>query len=68
MATKPYLRPCPFCGGKARIFGNESDHFYVACTNQVCSCSLGEMYLPGDEPDHMFGDPESAAYNWNKRL
>ena len=67
MGAKLKLKPCPFCGGQARIFGNDGDHFYVACTNEVCFCVLGEMYLPGDEPDHMFGDEESAAHNWNKR-
>ena len=67
MADKLKLKLCPFCGGMAQVYGNKRDHYYVACTNQVCFCVLGELYLPQDEADHMFGDPESAAYNWNKR-
>lgn len=67
-AEKQKLKPCPFCGSKdVGIYGNETDHYYVACMNPVCFCKLGEMYLPCDEPDHMFGDEESAAYNWNQR-
>lgn len=61
------LAPCPFCGGSAKIFGGEGDNFYVACTNKVCFCSLGERYYPGDIPAHIFGDEVSAAFNWNQR-
>jgi hypothetical protein len=61
------LIPCPFCGGSAKIFGGLGDNYYVACTNKVCFCSLGEQYYPGDIPAHIFGDEESAAFNWNRR-
>lgn len=67
-AEKQKLLPCPFCGSEdVGIYGNERDHYYVACMNPVCFCKLGESYLPQDEADHMFGDKESAAYNWNRR-
>lgn len=62
------LKPCPFCGSEdVGIFGNERDNYYVACMNPVCFCVLGEKYLPQDEAEHMFGDDESARYNWNQR-
>ena len=62
------LKPCPFCGGEAGIFGgNGDDNYYVTCKSETCFCSLGEQYYPGDMPAHLFGDADSAAYNWNKR-
>jgi hypothetical protein len=67
MPAKEKLLPCPFCGSDAVICGGEGDNFYVSCTSKVCFCSLGERYYPGDIPAHMFGDKESAAYNWNRR-
>ena len=68
MPAKLKLKPCPFCGSKdVKISGNETDHYCVECCNDVCFCSLGEMYLTLDEANYMFGDKESAVYNWNKR-
>jgi len=68
MPAKLKLKPCPFCGSDdVKVFGNEKDHYYVACCNSVCFCSLGELYLPQDEAYHMFGNKESAADNWNRR-
>jgi len=63
----PELKPCPFCGSGAIICGGEGDNYYVTCKNKTCFCSLGEQYYPGDIPAHIFGDKESAAYNWNRR-
>ena len=60
------LKPCPFCDGVS-FLRIASDNFYVACINKVCFCSLGEQYYPGDIPAHIFGDEESAAFNWNRR-
>lgn len=62
------LKPCPFCGSKdISIYGTDRDHYYVCCNNCVCFCSLGEIWLPDGDADHMFNDQESAAYNWNQR-
>jgi hypothetical protein len=62
------LIPCPFCGSSAKIFGGGESNFYAACTSSVCFCSLGEQYYPGDIPAHIFGNEESAAFNWNRRV
>ena len=61
------LLPCPFCGKEAKIYGGYGVAYYVSCTNDMCWCSLGEMWDRDAMPDHMFGDKETAAIYWNKR-
>ncbi|GMO52594.1 MAG: hypothetical protein Pg6C_18340 [Treponemataceae bacterium] len=55
---KPELKPCPFCGGKARIesgYGRHDDGFcFVLCEN--CYAETAEE--KGEE---------SAAARWNRR-
>ena len=65
-AEKQKLLPCPFCGGSAGIFGSK-EHYYAACVRPGCLCSLGEQYDVDGLDEHLFGDKESAAYNWNRR-
>jgi hypothetical protein len=65
------LLPCPFCGGEAKIcgedYGNGTGAYYVSCINDMCWCALGEMWDRDAMPDHMFGDEETAATYWNTR-
>lgn len=69
MATKqPSLKPCPFCGGKARIqSGDDTEGFYVDCAGWL----KGECYLNGfgwDEVRHKFPTREKARQAWNRRV
>lgn len=55
------LKPCPFCGGKARIKTCESDDvsfWQVACGNPKCFCSSALFYSTMEE----------AAFAWNSPL
>ena len=47
------LKPCPFCGGEAEMFGNESVVF-VGC--KKCTCITD------------WDDDISAERGWNKRV
>lgn len=58
--TEQKLKPCPFCGGKAKIFHYEQGDYYneafsVYCDN--CGASL---------EDYDF--EEQAIEHWNKRV
>jgi hypothetical protein len=35
------LKPCPLCGGEAKVGkDNDTDCFYVQCSNDECDCVL----------------------------
>ena len=36
MDKEPELKPCPFCGGKARLLRGMFNEYAVACTNDDC--------------------------------
>jgi len=61
------LLPCPFCGSKAKIFGQYLK-YYVTCTNFDCMCSLGESYYKDMLPDHRFYTKLLALKAWNTRV
>ena len=62
------LKPCPFCGGEAKICGPDDERMsYVACSNIACYCALGEDYDRDAMPDHSFATEEDATKAWNTR-
>lgn len=58
------LKPCPFCGSKAKMERTPINHYYyynpyyyVICTNLECDATVG-----GLQPTE-----EEAAAAWNRR-
>lgn len=52
------IKPCPFCGGEAKVYrrGSAILRWYAMCVS--CSASSDEDYL----------SPEDAADAWNQRF
>lgn len=50
------LKPCPFCGSKAELYG-ECDMVWVRCSNDNCRAELITR----------FDEPEDAIKEWNQR-
>lgn len=62
------LKPCPFCGDEAKIFGYPRDGgCYVGCANPECMAVIGECYDRFGENDHYFADADEAMEHWNRR-
>lgn len=57
--TKPKteLKPCPFCGGQARIREDEGGFYQVTCTSVAC-----EIHT------FSFDDVSDAVERWNRRV
>ena len=51
------LKPCPFCGGKAELYGVE-DMVWAVCSNNNCCMAY---------PLAKFDEPEDATEAWNNR-
>lgn len=49
------LKPCPFCGGKAKHFQNTIFGYFVGCTK----CRMRTDY---------YGSKGSATRAWNRRV
>lgn len=60
MAMK--LKPCPFCGGKAKIYELNGGYF-AGCYE--CLANIGLRY--GDKQGGIYRTPEGAAEFWNER-
>ena len=59
------LKPCPFCGGKAKIIkcpcGEYKDLYVVGChKNDSCFGNINHMTM-------IFISEETAAETWNRR-
>lgn len=50
MSKEIKLKPCPFCGGKAKLRKNEffrvADWWYVACDNPHCGAYVETVVRP----------------------
>jgi len=56
------LKPCPFCGSKAKLVKTQKKEYFVGCTrigncygNPACECNLGYKYK------------KDAIELWNRR-
>lgn len=51
------LKPCPFCGGKAKVLGTkyEDGEYYIVC--EKCRVRMGS-----------YSNPEDAIADWNRRV
>lgn len=57
MANEIVLKPCPFCGGKAKICSADFNSAFVKCANIVgCGCKF-----------EWFDSKEAAIEAWNRR-
>ena len=50
------LKPCPFCGGEAKIEKHEEYSYIVRCTK--CPCDIGR---------HWYRRKQDAKKDWNRR-
>lgn len=50
------LKPCPFCGSKAKIHVDQLGQFAAFCTNKYCEAAQGYVDTEGD-----------AIEQWNRR-
>lgn len=55
MNTNEQLKPCPFCGGEARIVKFINDEYYVKC---IYCCAKTDLY----------GSEFYAIKFWNRRV
>lgn len=70
------LKPCPFCGGEARIeIANVSSGImtmYVACSNPECSAKIRFVDRSGDSVVVTVGEflasVSKIVEKWNKRV
>jgi hypothetical protein len=62
------LFPCPFCGSRAKICGDDvKKMYYVTCVNPNCNCAIGEKYDECGNPKHTFTTEEDIVKVWNRR-
>lgn len=64
MASKPKLKPCPFCGGEAQLLRiskspNGVEEWFVSCGSDSC-----DLYPHSTIP---YASAEIAAAAWNRR-
>ena len=56
------LKPCPFCGGEAKIMKDsvyEDNPYFVICTDKKCECYAVTNHCR---------TPYSAIKAWNRRV
>lgn len=62
--NKFYIRPCPFCGGKANIKANYSSGYYYVRVQCVVCDAQGRSYRA---EKYSIKDAELAVTAWNLR-
>lgn len=51
------LKPCPFCGGEAKIVKSPENEYIAICRNKQCNASVG--FFPNTRKE--------AIEAWNRR-
>jgi len=60
VGMKEYLKPCPFCGGKADAFmWNMSSYWSIGCFHDEC------LFMP--HKSNCFENKKDAIKSWNTR-
>lgn len=59
------LEPCPFCGGKAYLYGGYGSGIYIACLD--CDCKVGFVNSEDGDDGGIFNNKEDAIKAWNTR-
>lgn len=76
MSKRDQIKPCPFCGGEATLFGNynsKSDCWFVTVKCQTCNAQGGSVYhskgwrdMTNDE-FFSYEASQRAIDKWNRR-
>lgn len=53
------LKPCPFCGGEAKILVNLSGMYTICCSNDKCNINVSTKPTPANK--------EEVINTWNTR-
>ena len=68
MAKQAKLKPCPFCGSKAQMFGfSVTKGVGVYCTNDECGVRLEDMFTKENETYATMRTKKEAIKAWNRR-
>lgn len=66
------LRPCPFCGGEAKVeFVGSWGNGYILVKCQTCGAQAGKQYYGGERVEIPLEDTvggKSASEIWNRRV
>jgi len=65
MDNQTELKPCPFCGGKAKQLSGGLLKSLVICTS--CGCQTMPYYNTIDYYGKTKSAEEKATYTWNRR-
>lgn len=63
------LKPCPFCGGDARLsYGDDDGEMYVVSMCESCGMQSMKQYYVSESKESVTGAEERALHLWNRRL